>query len=997
MCTLILLNCKPEFNRNLLVYTTLLAITGISSNTSGTAKVVSRDFYSSDTLAPIVIAKTRSLEFTMDSEMSSSCGLSFNDTAVTSTVTLSTDKKSVRFTPLSAGWPVGVENALYIKLSDCKDKNGNAAVTDSGVQAYVADAVTYLSSTGSDSADGSSENPVVTLSKALTLASADCPGACAVAVKGGTYTVSAAQLMPLNVSLFGGFDPADWKKRRADKTSLAPYDTVISDSSVNVTGTGVNPYSTLKYSAYTGTKDKSIIDGIIVNGPLTVNAGSYAAPIGIVNLASGAGVTIRNSMMNDRSTTISVTSAGFVSANNSGSIVLINSAFNGSTVSAASSSRYGIVYSGASVASVLSLTSSTLDAGVSAMNASGFYPTGTVNGTITISKNTVSGPICTGCDSEGITANFASANGMTISENTITAGTGANSYGINHYSGTGLTLSKNIISTSTGTLSSKGYTSGGSVSLTASENKITVGTGGINGSVGIVLNSSGSHSITNNIIQSGDCTGAGCMTSGIQQILAGTSLTIDSNTISTANCTNASCTARGYDQASGVNTPTVSITNNKITLGNGGTNGSFGIMFNSNNGTNLITGNTITTGSATGNQCSGIKRTGPGASSVTISNNIISTAAACTGGVNRALDIQNIGGTTAISNNDITAGASTAASTGIELNNSSFTVSGNTVRSGGCSNASCTSIGINSGFGTPITITNNTVTAGTCSGTNCDQKGIYLAQSSATYVLTGNTVDSGIPSANTLNRIAFDLANWSNADIQRNTFTNGSGTGKPTAVQIAANTNTLRFCSNVLSGGSRTDAGNAASLSLIGALTNAKFNGNTIIGADVSSGTVDVVLFGAGAYTTLSLDQNILTGTSASAAVTTCVREAGAASYQTLAVNSFSNCSNLYNDAGTNRNFLCTSGQTGNFSSVNTSCGGGNLSSPMGLNNVNITPVFINASGNDFHLNASTPTGITQAMASADLTVFSGAGVCNNSLDRDGATRTNNSSIGAYK
>lgn len=974
----------------------------VASNLTGIPKVVSTDFTVNTSLAPVVISKSQILGVTFDIPMSvTGCTVKVNGNTVATSVTASTDKKTLFFKPTTA-WEVNLLNLQNLEISsDCKSEGGTAYVPESGVSVYIADSLLYVDSTaGNDSNPGTMQSPMKSLQTAITSITSNCTGAlaCALAIKGGTYIISTNILMPFNLSLFGGFDPADWKSRRADKTSLAPYDTIITDSSTGVTGTGPDPYSSIKFLNHTGTKEKSIIDGVIVNGPVSANAGSYVAPIGIVNLQAGAGVTIRNSVTNDLSSTLSVTSVGFVSSNNAGSINLTNSKFNASLVAGASSTTHGIVYNGSTGTSAISILNCDIDAGVSTTNSSGFFPSNTINGIVTLSKNTITARNCPGCDSIGIIASFATANGMTISENTINTGSGINSFGINYTSGNGLLVDKNSITTAAGTTSSKGITTGASASNpTISNNTILSGSGGTNGSQAIVFfNSTGTHTISGNNLTSGLCNAANCVSAGLQII--GSTTTVATNNIMTGGlCTGVTCSSAGIHlSGSGTthtftgNTITSSLCNTSACISTG--------IFDNAQATLTFNNNTISSGT-----CSGLNCDTRGyylshafntmSNTVTFSNNSI-TSGNCTGTSCKAFGISATNSMGAsitynFSGNIISSGDATLQASGINVafNNATITLTNNTISSG----SAPTTWGINNAFSAGSTYTNNTISVGSCTGA-CTQIAIRQA-ANAGISMAGNTVNSGVAGASVTGRTALSLENWSGgaSSLQRNTFLNQSGFGTPVAVDIPnPNSNQLKFCSNVLIGGGRTNAGNATTLRMAQMNSGAgtKFYGNTIIGASVTSGTVVPVNFITNAgYTNFSLDHNIIVGNPTSAASTTCIIESGAVTYLTLVLNTLFNCSTLYNENGTNRNSLCS----GNFGN---GCGS-LLANPTGVNNLNTAPVFVNFAGNDFHLDPATPVAITQGLLSSDLTVFSAA--CGNSLDRDGNTRIANSSIGAYK
>ncbi|MDX1958768.1 MAG: right-handed parallel beta-helix repeat-containing protein [Leptospiraceae bacterium] len=927
--------CTVELKKNYLpLYVTLiLGNVGSAQNPSPSesASLVSTDFFSTETLAPILISKTRKLGVIMSGEMSKDCKLSFSEVVTESTVSLSDDLKTIYFTPLTTGWPVKLDSVHYIKFASCKDAKGNSVnSTGTGAPIYIADTVTYVDSKGSDSQDGKETTPVATITKGIEIASQGCAGACALAVKGGEYTLSTTLSIPANVSIFGGFDPSDWKKRRADKTTLSPYDTIINNTETNVSGTGTDPYGTIKYNTFTGTKEKSILDGLIVNGPSTATASSFVAAIAAKDIQVSSGITIRNTIALDKSTTASVTSAGFVSTNNLGAIVISNSKLNGSTTSAATSPRYGIVYSLFPAGASISVDSSDIDAGVSTQNSYGFFPTGaTKTGTISLTNNTISGPSCTACNSVGVGIDATTASAVTLTSNSISGRTGTNTFGIEIITATSPTISKNTISSGTATALSTGIrVAGASASIT--ENTISA-TSGTN-SYGIEVTTGANHFIDKNIFTIGQ--GGSTTTHGIN--------------------------------ISGVATP-ITVSNNTMTVGTSASVGVLsGILKNANGVTITISGNTITVASC-GSNC----------------------------GNTRALSLGGGGGTgvSNVSNNVLNGGSSQVGETIYCNNDNTYSITGNTITGASCFNPTCSGTGIDVGFAATITISNNTITLSPCQGTSCSQKGIRMAAASV-YTVTGNTIDTGPSSANTTARKGLEINNWvSGSSIQQNTIINQTGVGNPTAVDVvSAVANSLRFCSNVLIGGGRTDAGNAVTLSLAQMSGGARFNGNTITGGSVSSGlSYPVNLVSNAGYTGFQFDQNIIYGHPSSIASTTCMRENAASTYQTLVLNNFTNCSTLYNENGIIRNTLCTSGQVGNLSTGDATCGTGNMMAPTGLNNVSVATTFTNFAANDLHLTS----GPTTLMAGADITVFNTA--CGNLLDRDGNTRSAGTAIGAYR
>ncbi len=352
-----------------------------------------------------------------------------------------------------------------------------------------------------------------------------------------------------------------------------------------------------------------------------------------------------------------------------------------------------------------------------------------------------------------------------------------------------------------------------------------------------------------------------------------------------------------------------------------------------------------------------------------------------------------------IFSNTITSGTATTNSTGLSFvsNSSTFSIDNNIITGG---SASSFSYGLDHAFGQNHTTTNNTITAGSCTGASCTQAAYRQAANNSLLTITGNILNGGVAASTTSTRIALHLLNWPSgaANIQRNTFINQTGVGTPTTVQIATQAKSLNFCSNVLIGGGRTNAGNASTLVLNAFTTaNANFLGNTIIGADVPAGSFayPVELISVGNSTNFKLDQNIISGHPNSTTRTSCIRESGNdASYATLVLNNVDNCvTALYDDFGPIKTEICS----GNFHAAvcSAALGGASIS-----NNINLTPVFVNSAANNFRLDAATPTGILNGLVentspNDHITKFNLA--CGNLLDRDGNTRTSGTSIGAYK
>jgi hypothetical protein len=626
----------------------------ISNRTVASSNAISlsnNDFYSKDSPSAVLIPSDRELGVQFGREVSS-CELEFNTTKITPTVRYNTETKTTYFSPPSGSfWPLDLVNPISLKFSNCKSKTGESLELESfNIQLFIAEKVIYVEGTGSDTNIGSQISPVQTISTALSLANSSCSDRCAIAIKGGEYILSTGITIPTNVSIFGGFDPSDWKKRRADKTTLSPYDTIITDNSGTITSTGADPYSTVKYVNYSGSQSKSIIDGIIINGATTATAGSFISPIGSVGLTAGSGFIIRNIMANDRSSTATtVTSAGFSSVTNSGSILVQNSTFQTSSVVAATSTRHGYVYTSSVAGSSFTLENSIVNGGVSSNAGSGFFTSGSPAGNLLLSKNTITSPDCNSCQSVGVTMNFSIGASATISDNTIQVGNGSNGIGINHNIGSGIQIKNNSIQVAgTYTASVTGISFTGTSSNQVIEgNTITTsaaGAGGVNKGIDSTIGT-GTISILNNTITTGSCSAASCAR-GIHKQNS-VNATVTGNRITVGDCSGA-CDTRVLDFTGGNNL----ISNNILSYGvSTSSNPSTGIEINTGNPT--INGNTITGGSCAGN-CSGI--------SISFGTNIV------------------------ITNNTITSGTSTATATQIGLvmaaSASNFTLTGNTISSG---------------------------------------------------------------------------------------------------------------------------------------------------------------------------------------------------------------------------------------------------------------------------------------------------------------------------
>ena len=787
-------HCDVKFSRKAGQYSSLLGL--MIASQSAAAKFVSADFISSSTLAPVVIAKTRKLGFTMDSEMSTDCELTFDGTAMTSTVSLSSDKKTIYFSPGSLGWPVKLDTVTYINSGACKDANGNSLTsTGTGVPVFIADTVTYLSSTGNDGSAGTAESPLLSFTKAVQTAYSTCPGACAIAVNGGTYSSSASIAMPPNISIFGGFDPSDWKKRRADKSMLSPYDTVIEDSAVNAVGSASAPYGTIRFDNFTGVKEKSIIDGIIIKGASTGTASSFGAPVSFSNVSAGSGFSVRNSILLDRSSSASFSSAGLMGSNNAGNILVYNSYVSASTDTAsATTSKYGIYYNGSSSGSDLSVALSEIVGGSASLNSAGFYPGGPINGKITLYQNTIRSGNNSGGDSIGVGVSFSGSDGFVVSENTISTGTGINSFGIYNTTGNGAVFYKNKITAGNGTSFSTGIEVNGPASSQISDNEIiSVGAGGTlhgiriitgtpilsnnkvsfglwNGSSvkGIRLNTGGT-AVGNTVTLAGCASGACNSTIGLD--IGGTT-TASSNIISSGDCPNAGCNSYGIKTNGGGGGP-MTLSANTISSGTSVTQ-SMGVQFAFNHGFTM-TDSTVSGGACTASACAnaGFNITGS-TSGVTLSGNTISVAP-CTGApcTQEAVSILSAGtvdvsGNTLNGGNTVSVGATAKALT----TSAGGTFKRNTF-SAGSGNGNFRTLELASTVN-QIKLCSNVIIGGQGTAAGSPVSLYVGAASSAVVKFYGNTIIGG-KSASPISAIALASAGTFNFDFKYNLISGSTG------------------------------------------------------------------------------------------------------------------------------------------------------------------------------------------------------------------------------
>ena len=152
--------------------------------------------------------------------------------------------------------------------------DGNAAAGEALPQTTVSfnvlNSVVYVRNTdGLDTNPGTSDAPMATIGAAITQASGIYTTA-SVYVADGTYDVAASINMVEGISLYGGYDVANWATRNA-----AAGNTVITDTRT-VGGTSTVPLSVVSASGLSNLVE-TVIDGFTINGTTnsTATAGIY--------------------------------------------------------------------------------------------------------------------------------------------------------------------------------------------------------------------------------------------------------------------------------------------------------------------------------------------------------------------------------------------------------------------------------------------------------------------------------------------------------------------------------------------------------------------------------------------------------------------------------------------------------------------------------------------------------------------------------------------------
>ncbi|MHA2657586.1 MAG: beta strand repeat-containing protein, partial [bacterium JZ-2024 1] len=238
-----------------------------------------------------------------------------------------------------------------------------------------------------------------------------------------------------------------------------------------------------------------------------------------------------------------------------------NKTVSGNTISGGSCTGWGCVSLGISLgAGTPTIGSNNSISGGTGANSYGIAVLGTANPTIT-NNSSIKGGITTS-DSTGIYGNtsswMATVSGNTISGGSCTA-SGCNSYGIFLGAGTPTIGSNNSISGGTGSATFGIYLDG-TANPTITGNTSISGGNATSQGVGIYGNtSSWTGTVSGNTISGGTCTAPGCNSYGIR--LLGSTPTITGNTITAGTATNA--------WGVWIHSPLLNLTNNAISGGTG--------------------------------------------------------------------------------------------------------------------------------------------------------------------------------------------------------------------------------------------------------------------------------------------------------------------------------------------------------------------------------------------------------------------------------------------
>ncbi|MDX1960618.1 MAG: hypothetical protein SFU98_18750 [Leptospiraceae bacterium] len=552
---ILLVNCNPIVRRNLLP---LLGLTIGANNDTVLPSVVSIIPTTLDkTKALPVIDKNQKITITFNKDMDTSkcMTVSQNDIILSGNSTNWTNSKTAIISPPSSGWNISIFQEQKISLSDCSDPKGNLATNVT--QSYlIADSLMHVSVSGNDSNSGSKESPKLTLSGGIS-GIGQCSTTCAVLVSAGNYFVTSNQIVPLNISLFGGYT-TDWSDRNISSDE-SNYKTIVFDSR-SIGGSSESTQISIFYfteGAYS--LEKTILEGFTLQSASTSSpVNNYSSAV-YVNSSLATGVSIRfNKFVGGVGSSVLRTGYGVFTTNTSTTAIFGN-IFTGGTgegdftcIRTENSTNTFIstntIVNGNTNGNIFGInTNNSTTSLIQSNNISGGTTTSvgisaglSIGGDSVVQYNSIIGPINTVSNSSGI--RIVSGNSIVIDSNPLIKGgectsTGCNSSGI-RIAGTitNLVISKNS-SIVGGTCSIVNCESQGIKFVTATvtnfqiqENSFQSGSA-VSKSFGLEF-SSGTIS-TLNIIDNTIATGAGDTSTGIEyaNLMNATNFILTNNTI----------------------------------------------------------------------------------------------------------------------------------------------------------------------------------------------------------------------------------------------------------------------------------------------------------------------------------------------------------------------------------------------------------------------------------------------------------------------------------
>jgi hypothetical protein len=633
-------------NTDLAFASYVLRIKSILSQPSTSAlEILATNFISKTSSSAVLISTNQTLRFTFTNKIISQkdCKLIINDKEIESEVSISSSGLDLEFRPPSTGWGINVYEENTIRLSKTCILSNSYTPEEFTFKVYIAEKVIYVDSTsGLDANLGTTEAPKQTLVNAVLSASTNCTTACSVAVKGGSYPTSTPILLSSKVSIFGYYNKENWLDRKADKTMNEIYTSTLTDTRTTTCGTLIDPASPIRIFTNTGTFKDTIIDSLYIQSPLCSTTASYTAVVYIKNQTATGSLTIRNSILEDRTSNNNITTYGIKSTTNDGRVDILDNQILTTANTGASVSRYGVIYIDSLTTSTHNIKNNTIVSGnnssasnndtvnlissgavniennqitsgtqtSSNLRASGIAIVSSIVSTVTILNNTIRNVNCSATNCKNTPVYISSFNtNVLVENNTLIAeatptGTTNTSYGI-HIQSNSVTPDNTIIRSNQIQVNGVSNTKVGIYTFCGGpfkleKNTIIVSTGGIAEVMGIKLDDSGNNpETTSNSISVTGCTAANCNLTGIYSDATTGQSIVKGNTISVGSCGGTTCTTRGIVlDASGHQ-----VIENSIQLGTQTIAGSFreGIRINNTVGPTDLFRNTVLGGSGTGN------------------------------------------------------------------------------------------------------------------------------------------------------------------------------------------------------------------------------------------------------------------------------------------------------------------------------------------------------------------------------------------------------------